>query len=82
MTQRLNKINRHINGRGSRPKLELCHLWARGPIKNENKHSNPDKMGRLQYPKEMVSSIQALAFFEDVSPVLLLSWLLFLEART
>ena len=49
MTQRLNKINKQHNGIGSRPKLEPCHKWARGPIKNKIEHSNPDRMGHLQH---------------------------------
>ena len=33
MTQRLDKLNKQHNGKGSRPKLEPWHKWVRGPIK-------------------------------------------------
>ena len=64
MTQRLDKINKHINGKGSGPKLEPCHQWARGPIKNENKHRNPNKMERLHWLWSLIKHAQSFEYLQ------------------
>ena len=41
------------------PQLEPCHQWARGPIKNENKHRNPNKMERLHWLWSLIKHAQS-----------------------
>ena len=48
MTQKLNKINNDVIKRVRGPNSNFAIHGLEAPSKNKNKHSNPDKMGRLQ----------------------------------